>query len=159
MIKKAFTLLELVFVIVIIGIMTAIASNSFKTNYLLNDTNFITLKIKNAQSSGIGYNHLDFGGSLSANTDNSVGCIEIKNSSLEEKASNTNEVSYKLHVTLDPDDTVICFDSKGRPHDGNFTDNFNENLLTSQKTITLRYGEDERNLTIQAITGYVIVEY
>jgi len=46
MIKKAFTLIELVFVIVIIGIITGVGLNSFKTNYLLNDTNFIALKLK-----------------------------------------------------------------------------------------------------------------
>jgi len=62
-------------------------------------------------------------------------------------------------VTLNPTDTTICFDSKGRPHDGNFTDDFNANLLSSQKIITLEYRGKERNITIQPITGYVIVKY
>lgn len=159
MIKKAFTLIELVFVIVIIGIITGVGLNSFKTNYLLNDTNFIALKIKNAQFSGIGYSHLDFAGTLSSETNNSVGCIKIEKFSLEESATNKNEVNYKLHVTLNPTDTTICFDSKGRPHDGNFTDDFNANLLSSQKIITLEYRGKERNITIQPITGYVIVKY
>jgi len=157
MIKKAFTLIELVFVIVIIGIITGVGLNSFKTNYLLNDTNFIALKIKNAQFSGIGYSHLDFGGGVSS-TDR-TGCIEINKTSLEENATNPHKVNYKLHVTLNPTDTTICFDSKGRPHDGNFTDDFNANLLSSQKIITLEYRGKERNITIQPITGYVIVKY
>jgi prepilin-type N-terminal cleavage/methylation domain-containing protein len=159
MIKKAFTLIELIFVIIIIGTLTSVGLSSFKTNYLLNDTNFIALKIKNAQFSGMGYSHLDFGGTLSSETNNSIGCIRIEKSSLEESATNKNEVNYKLHVTLDPDDTTICFDSKGRPHNGNFENNFNANLLTSQKEITLEYNGKERNITIQPITGYVIVKY
>jgi len=154
MIKKAFTLIELIFVIVIIGIMAGIASSSFKTNYLLDDSNFISLKIKNAQFLGIGYEHLNFDGGVISNGDR-TGCIHIKKSALEENATNKNEMNYKLHVTLDPSDTTICFDSKGRPHDGNFSGT----LLTSAKTINLKYAGKENNLTIEPITGYIIITY
>ncbi|MEO1954224.1 MAG: type II secretion system protein [Campylobacterales bacterium] len=153
MIKKAFTLIELIFVIVLIGIMAGVASSSFKTNYLLNDTNFIALKIKEAQSLGIGYEHLDFGGGVSSS--DKTGCIRIYKDTLEENATNKHEVNYKLHVTLDPEDTTICFDSKGRPH----YDSFDGELLSSQKTISLDYNEEENNITIQPITGYIIVNY
>ena len=148
MMKKAFTFIELIFVIVIMGIMASVASSSFRSNYLLNDTNFIALKIKNAQFLGIGYEHLDFGGGVSSS--DRTGCIKINKSKLEE-----NELNYKLHVTLSPSDTTICFDSKGRPHE----DSFDGTLLTSQKIITLSYNEKENNISIEPITGYVIVNY
>ena len=152
MIKKAFTLIELIFVIVIIGIMAGIASSSFKTNYLLDDTNFIVLKIKNAQFLGLGYEHLKFGGGTISDR---TGCIDIEKSALEENATEKNEMNYKLHITLDPADTTICFDSKGRPH----YDNFDGELLTSQKTISLTYNGEENNITIEPITGFVIVNF
>ena len=153
MMKKAFTFIELIFVIVIMGIMASVASSSFRSNYLLNDTNFIALKIKNAQFLGIGYEHLDFGGGVSSS--DRTGCIKINKSKLEENATNKNELNYKLHVTLSPSDTTICFDSKGRPHDKDF----NGTLLTSQKIITLSYNKKENNISIEPITGYVIVNY
>jgi prepilin-type N-terminal cleavage/methylation domain-containing protein len=151
MIKKAFTLIELVFVILIIGIMTGVASSAFKTNYLLNDTNFIALKIKNAQFQGIGHEHLDFGGTLSSSDER--GCIRLEKSALDENATNANEMHYRLHVTLSPEDTTICFDAKGRPH----KDSFDGELYTFQESITLSYSGREKIINIQALTGYVIV--
>ncbi len=154
--KQAFTLLELIFVIVIMGIMAGVASSAFKTNYLLDDTNFISLKIKNAQFLGIGHEHLNFNGTSSGFDDKS-GCIDIKKSSLEENATNKNEINYKIHSVLSGDlnDMKICFDSKGRPHE----DDFNGSLLTASKTLTLNYSKKERNITIEPITGYVILNY
>jgi len=149
--KQAFTLLELIFVIVIMGIMAGIASSAFKTNYLLDDTNFIALKIKNAQFLGIGYEHFGL-----TNGDE-TGCIDIRKSSLEENATNKNEINYKIHSTLSGslNDTKICFDSKGRPHE----DDFNGALLTASKILTLKYSGKEKNVTIEPVTGYVIVNY
>jgi len=156
MIKKAFTLIELIFVIVIMGIMAGIASTSFKPTYLIDDSNFIIAKIKEAQFLGIGYEHLNFDGTSSVFDDKS-GCIEIKKSSLEENATNKNEINYKIHSLLSGNlnNTKICFDSKGRPH----KDDFDGDLLTEQKILTLRYSDKERNITIEPITGYVIVNY
>lgn len=151
MIKKAFTLIELIFVIVIIGIMAGVASTSFKTNYLLDDTNFIVAKIKEAQFLGIGYEHLDFGGN-SLGVDFNSGCIDINNTVLEESATNANEVDYKLHVD-DFDYGIICFDSKGRPHNNDF----DGTLLTTQKKFTFKYADKEREIIIEPITGYIII--
>ena len=154
--KQAFTLIELIFVIVIMGIMAGIASSAFKTNYLLDDTNFIALKIKNAQFLGIGHEHLNFDGTSSGFDDKS-GCIDIKKSELDEEATNKNEINYAIHSSLSGslNDTKICFDSKGRPHE----DDFNGTLLTSSKTLTLEYSNEDRNITIEPITGYVIINY
>jgi len=156
MIKNAFTLIELIFVIVIMGIMAGIASTSFKPTYLIDDSNFIIAKIKETQFLGIGYEHLSFGGT-SSGFDASSGCIEIRKSSLEENATNQNEINYKIHSVLSGElnNTKICFDSKGRPHE----DNFDGALLTTSKILTLKYSEKERNITIEPITGYVILSY
>ncbi|MEA1955110.1 MAG: type II secretion system protein [Campylobacterota bacterium] len=150
MIKKAFTLLELIFVIVIIGIMASVGSSSFKPNYLLDDANFISSKIKEAQFLGIGYEHLNFDGSI---VSDETGCIQIKKDALEEKSTNKNEVNYQLHVDISPSDTTICFDSKGRPHE----DDFDGTLISTQKVITLTYSDKERNITIEPITGYTFI--
>ncbi len=152
--KKAFTLLELVFVIVIIGIMAGIGSSAFRANYLLDDTNFITAKIKEAQFKGIGYEHNGFG--VEDNTpDFTNGCIRIEQNSLEENATSSGELNYKLHVSLTPSDTTICFDSKGRPHQNDFTQ---ATLLNNQTTITLNYATQHKTITIEPITGYLLID-
>ena len=163
---RAFTLIELIFVIVIIGTMTAVGFSSFKPKHLINDVNFIKAKIQEAQFLGLGYEHNDFGGG-GGDANLTSGCIEIKESSLEENATNRNEVNYKLHVEIKIDDEtdydsdnspteVLCFDSKGRPHHTDFT---TATLLTQQKVFSFKYSEKERHISIQPITGYAIITY
>jgi len=158
--KKAFTLIELIFVMVIIGIMAGVGFSSFKPKYLLNDTTFILAKIKEAQFLGIGYEHLEFGGG-GGGADYDSGCINIIKNSLEENATNKNEVSYKLHVTItkeqgDGANNIICFDSKGRPH---HTDFALDNLLSTQSIFSFHYPNETRTITIEPITGYIILTY
>jgi len=151
---KAFTLIELIFVIILIGIMGSIGFSSFKPKYLINDVNFIQMKIKEAQFLGTGFEHLNFDGTVISGY-NDTGCIKIEKSSLEENATSSHEVSYKLHVDIIPTDTTICFDSKGRPH----KNNFNGTLLTEQIVFNFKYSNEERNITIEPITGYAIISY
>lgn len=155
---KAFTLIELIFVIVIVGIMSAIGMTSFKPHYLMDDVNFIKSKIKKAQFLGIGYEHNSFGNEES-NPDYNNGCIKIDKSSLDEDSNNTNQISYHLHVDItvaNSGSDIICFDSKGRPH----TDNFKKtNLITKQKIFQFKYKNEERNITIEPITGFTFISF
>ena len=150
--KKAFTLLELVFVIVIIGIMIGVGSSALKPKYLQNDTNFIVAKIIETQFMGIGYEHNSFG-CQEINPDYKSGCIRIEKDALSEDATNTNELNYKLHISIEPLDTTICFDSKGRPHEGDFTQS---TLLKAQKKLTFKYLDKEKNIFIEPLTGFVL---
>lgn len=155
--KKAFTLLELIFVILIIGIISSVGFSSFKPKYLIDDVNFIATKIKETQFLGTGYEHNSFGVE-EITPDYSNGCIDLKKSSLNESATTDNKMNYILHVTDENNNEfdygTICFDSKGRPHDNNFT---NGSLLSTQKVLRFKYSNKEKNITIEPITGYVII--
>ncbi len=152
---SAFTLVELIFVIIIIGIMAGVGSSAFKPKYLLEDTNFIVAKIQEAQFLAIGYEHNNFGEEETV-ADYKKGCVLFKNVNLSESADNPNEVYYKLHVTLDGDlkDKTLCFDSKGRPHEGDFRQS---TLLNVQKKLILKYLGNERNITIEPVTGFIFI--
>jgi len=155
--KKAFSLIELIFVIVIIGIMAGIGFSSFQPKYLIDDVNFIQVKIKEAQFLGIGYEHNGFGIEES-NPDFKNGCISLTKSGLDENVSKKNEVNYKLHVSITAEngvDTTLCFDAKGRPHEGDFT---KASLYKEQKTFTFKYSSKSRKIIIEPYTGYVIIE-
>lgn len=150
-IKTAFTLIELIFVIVIIGILAGVASSTYKDNYLQNDTQFILAKIRQAQYRGIGYEHSNFGAGGALGND-THGCIELTKSSLQESASDGNLV-YSLHVDINTAVSTLCFDAKGRPHDNTF----DGTLLTVPKVINLSYSGQTQTVSILPVSGYAII--
>ncbi|MFC2074318.1 type II secretion system protein [Campylobacterota bacterium] len=144
--RKAYTLLELIFIIVIIGVLAGVASTTYKPDYLKSDINYITLKIKKAQYSGIGYEHKVFG-TDDAPADYINGCIKLNKTDLEDKATD-GKAAYKLNAEFE-DAGTLCFDAKGRPH----TDDFNG--LPWSKVIDLSYNGETKSITISAVSGFV----
>ncbi len=150
--KKAFTLIELIFVIVIIGIMAAVGSSFFRSDYLRNDVQFILSKIQEAHYRGIGYEHNDFG-IESTTPDYQNGCIELKKNRLNDSVTNAT-VHYNLYVD-DFDYGVLCFDAKGRPHHDNFK---KSTLLTTQKVLNFTYSGNSQSIIIEPVSGYAIIK-
>lgn len=151
--KRAYTLIELIFVIVVIGILAGVASTSFKSDYLSVDRNFVLAKIKQAQYLGIGYEHRNFDGTFDSDM---KGCIELTKTALEDKASEGN-VAYKLHVDVNTNglnNDILCFDAKGRPIDGDFATG---TLLATKQEITLTYNGTKR-IFILPKSGFAIIE-
>ena len=151
---KAFSLLELIFVIVIIGIMAGLGSASLKTNHLLNDSHYIIGKIREAQYEGIGFEHQNFDGSFISS---SRGCVILTEEKLDDNAS-VSGGKYSLHVSINHSaitTDTICFDAKGRPHDGNFAQN---TLFTEQKVLILTYNTKSVSISIEPLTGYAIIK-
>ena len=150
--KNAFTLLEIVFVLVIIAIMAGVGSSAFKSNYIIHDTNFIVAKIKRAQYEAIGFNRRDFDGSIIVG--NAKGCVDFTN--LEENASQSGG-RFSLHVTVDSSDfqnDMLCFDAKGRPYEGDLVSE-----IVEQKVLKLSTGKHDSNITIEPKTGYAIISF
>jgi len=150
--KKAFTLIELIFVVVIIGVLAGVASSSFKSDYLSADAEFIALKIKQAQYKGIGYEHKVFN-TDTAPVDYSNGCINLEKTALED-SSVDGKVTYALHVDAF-DAGIICFDAKGRPHDTDFSPS---TLRNDTKVITLSYNGKTKDISILSLSGFAIIE-
>lgn len=149
--KNAYTLVELIFVIVIIGVLAGVASTSFKSDYLRADMSYIAAKIKEAQYKGIGFEHKAFGTDIAA-ADYNNGCIDLEKTALESHAVDGN-IKYVLHVDSF-DAGTICFDAKGRPH----TDDFSPGTLLSVKTVVnLAYDGQAKQITILPLSGFAII--
>ncbi|MCJ7766429.1 MAG: prepilin-type N-terminal cleavage/methylation domain-containing protein [Thiovulaceae bacterium] len=150
--RRAFTLIELIFVVAVIGILAGVAGSMFKTNYLRNDTDLIVLKIRQSQYKGIGYEHNGFGLQSSV-PDYENGCIDLNSSAFQASAS-SGVAAYSLHVDAF-DGGILCFDAKGRPHENNFASG---TLLTEKISIDLSYRGETKTIVILPKNGFVIIK-
>jgi len=146
---EAYTLLELIFVIIIIGILAGTGFYYFKPHYLQNDKDFLQLQLNTIRYEGLSYDKREPLGNMNY----SIGCIS-KNDFLV--SSSTIDTHYKKHatVTLTPNEDTLCFDALGRVHngtDGNQTTT--SSLLSSDIVITLEYNNEEKNITIDHFSG------
>ena len=146
---KAFTLIELIYVIVIIGILVGTGFYYFKPHYLQNDRNFLELQLNTVRYEGLNYDKR----SPSADVNYSIGCI-AKSDFFTSRS--TVDKHYKKHatVTLTPDESILCFDTLGQLHTGSDANQTEKDSLSSSDiVITLDYNHEEKNITIDHISG------
>lgn len=157
--RTAFTMLELVFVIVVIGILAVLAMPSFQTNILQQATEQVASHIRYAQHLAIvddkfsptdqNYQNKRWRFTMAGNdysvTDSALTAIDPLTG---EDISVDLEDAFNTTAT----DAVIQFDHLGRPYN-------NAGLLAANATITLTHDEGTATLTIHPETGYVEVTY
>ena len=155
--KEAFTLMELIFVIVIIGILSGVAISSFKPHHLRNDINFVLMKLEQTRYKAMGYDKTL--PALSSNIDYSIGCIRIEDLN-DTSNTQTNAKPYKFYSTYaasssSPD--IICFDIFGRVHAGEADENKTTlfSLQTNDLNLTYEYNNKEGNIIIDHLTGNI----
>ncbi|RUM56619.1 MAG: hypothetical protein DSY40_01970 [Nautilia sp.] len=149
--KKGWSLIEIIFVILIVGLISRVAINVIPDNTLLNNTNYLYNKILEKKSNAIG-----FQADISNSDENRSVCIKFTRDWLVND-ENYSKVKFKFsrRVELNSTQEVVCFDYLGRPYkDSIDLDSFN-NLLHQEVNITLKYNGKEKNLTIYPISGYV----
>jgi len=146
--RKAFTLLELLFVMVIFGVLATIAVTSFKPHHLRSDADFILLKIMEARYQGLAYDKSGL------SQPDGVGCIDLRPHSLQELAAKAH---YRIKSAITNSFDLLCFDHYGRPHkDDNLTTK--SSVITSTQTILqLRYKDKNASLILYPKSGYVII--
>lgn len=131
--KKAFTLLELIFVIVLIGVLSGIAFYMNRPNYAQQDTQYVLLKLKEARYRAIGYDGLQ-----------AENCVDL------------NETAVDIKSNISPKNKMICFDGLGRPHDGNST--ALSTLLPSDMNITFTKNTHSSTILLYKQSGYAIIK-
>jgi prepilin-type N-terminal cleavage/methylation domain-containing protein len=152
--KKSFTLIEMIFVIVIVGILSVGALQSIPDNTLLNNTKFVYNKILEKKA-----NALSFMANMDNGDENRTVCVTFNEDWLRND-ENYSKVKFDFshRVTITSDTDTICFDYLGRPYKNgvdlvNFT-----NLLHNSVDIQLSYNGSDKNITIYPITGYVEIK-
>jgi len=141
MMKKAYTLVELIFVIVIIGILSGVGFYSFDPHYVRNDANIVLMKLEKSRYEAMHYDKR----LADSNTKSSVGCIDL--STLKDTNSSTIDQNYKFHSDITPNTGTICFDIFGRSKSEN------------DENITISYQNKTVQLNILKNSGYIDIIY
>ncbi len=134
--KEAFSMLEVVVTVMIIGIFTAIATEFIPNNALLENTSYLLYKIKETQAKAL----------LNQDTKN---CIILDKKIYETSKNNPIIIESSLK------NKKLCFDSEGKPFEENLS---TENIIKKPVTIKIKHKKEEKDLTIMPFSGLVVIK-
>lgn len=141
--KSAFSLIELIFVIVLIGILTGIGFYLSRPDYTRQDAQFTLLKLKEARYRAIGHDALS-----------PAGCVTLTSAGLTADDTAPRHEIRSIIAHDAPSDT-ICFDGSGFPHSGN--DISVSTRLHTDVTILFTKGDQNSSIRVFSGTGYAII--
>ncbi len=140
--RNAFSLIELIFVIVLIGVLAGIGFYMSRPDHARQDAQYTLLKLKEARYRSLGYDELD-----------PSGCVTLTPVALSNSETPRHEI--KSSITITPNIPTICFDGMGRPHNGN--DITLTSLLPNNLTVTFVSGDKNATIRLYSGTGYAII--
>lgn len=145
--RHAFSLIELIFVIVLIGIISGIGFYMSRPDYARQDAQYTLLKLKEARYRAIGYDAYD-----------PSGCVVLTQSALsnsDQSPRHDIQSTFTITYTPNPAITTVCFDGLGRPHAGNST--VLSTLMQTELTLLFQYGDKNSSIRIFPQSGYAII--
>ncbi|WP_457595935.1 type IV pilin protein [Hydrogenimonas sp.] len=153
--RAAFTLIEILFVLMILGILAGVAASYYRPSVTLSDARFINLRLAQTRYRAIGFDHRRFDGGFVAGP----GCIELTREGLEGDTSRAGayRLSPKTAVTVVSglEGNTLCFDAKGRPHDGDYA---LSSLLHEPVDIDIEGSDGRYRLRVHPRSGAVTME-
>ena len=151
--RKAFSMIELIFIIIILGILATTMKMNMPDNRILLDVNFITQKIKEKQIYALSYDNFNY--TTSTFNDNKT-CIYINKYALnldEKNSTKANPYQINSRTTITPNDLNICFDNLGRP----FNMNTNVNNFTNMPILfDIVYKDRNKTIKIMPFSGCIV---
>ncbi len=171
--KNAFTMIELIIVIIIIAILAKSAISIFPDRRLDNSVNYLVMQIKNRQENALNFNHYKFGDILWKKRDSSkeydLTCIDLNITGqralygkatldIQEEQKNIPKHFFidrdiKIDVVgLDDQNQTLCFDSSGRAY------TLEQKLLTNIIDIKMGLKGKTKDILLYPLSGYVIIK-
>jgi prepilin-type N-terminal cleavage/methylation domain-containing protein len=141
--KRGFSMVEIIFVIVIMGILAFLGSSYLPDNRLLNDTNFVMMKIKETQKNAIGNDINGFNAPWIK--ENNSTCITLNKDYLDSLDEKYRLSFNSISSTLEQ----ICFDEYGRPYSAS------EHKLLPKIDINVTYNGKMKQISVFPYSGYV----
>ena len=148
--KSAFSLIEILFVMIIIGIIFIVSTGSTPKYTLDNEATIIKFYINQTQFLAMKNNTYDKNASWETTSNNS--CIDFQD--LNNSQFNDNDLNITAKITTTIPSHIICYDYLGRVYKDDLKI---ANLLTDIVVIKIRLNPDERNITITPYTGYAYI--
>ena len=156
---KAFTLIELIFVILILALLSSVAVYYIPDNTLNENTKILKEKILSKRSNAINF--------IAKDKETNLTCIEFNITKLNED-ENSSRVNFHFskRITMKVNgcdnsnnndfesNKTICFDRFGRSFVGEVDDKLG-NLCHNNAEVSLKYKGKEANITIYSISGAV----
>jgi prepilin-type N-terminal cleavage/methylation domain-containing protein len=161
--KSAFTMIELIFVIIIIGIIASVGTAFIPNTTAINDANFLIQKIKEVQKNALSYDTQDFNTTRSPWADLTFNSTEynLTCTSLNPAVLNTIDQNSSRAYTIQSNVVVIggtntlCFDFLGRPY--LYNDGLDQ-LLLFRLDINVSQSDNSKLLSVYPISGYVKIQ-
>lgn len=153
--KTAFSLVELIFSIVLIGVLTGIGFYMNRSDPTRADAQYALIKLKEARYRAIGYESSTV---LGANG----GCMTLSKDALSNDVEPAHKVKSEITITSvitydspaahSLNGNEICFDGLGRPHEGNSV--ALNTLLNSDLNVTFNNTTYNTTIRIFPQSGY-----
>ena len=171
--SNAFTMIELIVVIIVIAILAGSAIAFFPNKRLSNSANYLTLQIKNRQENALNLNHYKFGDILWKKRDSSkeydLTCIDLNITGqrtlygkatldIQEEQKNIQKhffIDKNIQINaagLSDQNQTLCFDGIGRPY------SMEQKLLKNIIDIKMKLKNDTKDILVYPFSGYVIIK-
>ncbi len=155
LVSPAFTMIELIFVIVIVGILAGAATMAMPDNKLYSDTNFIVQKIKQTQMNALYHDHFRFDDATWRSGDYNDTCIEISKpylATLEKNSNSPQKYQLSAQTSISVSASKLCFDNLARPYKNDYQLN---NFLKTPIELNITYKQKIKRLFIMPYSGSV----
>lgn len=157
--RRAFSMIELIFVIIIIGIIAAAAKMAMPDTRLYSDTDFILQQLQQTRMHALLVDHEVLGKESWRTGDYNDTCIGLDKNSLNNLAKKSKDPKkYRLSrlTAISASVPKVCFDRLGRPYQEDYRLN---NFLKMPIELNITYKAKRKALLIMPYSGGVIVKH